>query len=76
MNFTLAAGHCRSIPLPGNTWHRLRAEFSGKDISVIFNRTLYIEMTDDHLAGAGAIGVWTKADSITLFDDFTYGVAR
>ncbi len=43
---------------------------------MIFNRTLYIEMTDDHLAGAGAIGVWTKADSITLFDDFTYGVAR
>ncbi len=21
----------------------------------------------------GAVGVWTKADSVTLFDDFTYG---
>jgi len=23
--------------------------------------------------GAGAIGVWTKADSVTEFDDFSYG---
>ena len=22
---------------------------------------------------AGMVGVWTKADSVTLFDDFTYG---
>jgi len=22
---------------------------------------------------AGKVGVWTKADSVTLFDDFTYG---
>ena len=21
----------------------------------------------------GKVGVWTKADSVTLFDDFTYG---
>ena len=26
-----------------------------------------------HIAGAGAVGVWTKADSVTLFDDFSYG---
>ena len=23
--------------------------------------------------GAGAVGLWTKADSVTLFDDFGYG---
>jgi len=23
--------------------------------------------------GAGKVGLWTKADSVTLFDDFTYG---
>ena len=29
-----------------------------------------------HIAGAGAVGVWTKADSVTAFDDFAYGAAR
>lgn len=60
-------------PVPGNTWHTLRVEFSGKRIRVVFNGKPYIEMDDDHIAGAGAVGVWTKADSVTLFDDFTYG---
>jgi hypothetical protein len=32
----------------------------------------YIELTDSHIAGPGAVGVWTKADSVTAFDDFTY----
>ena len=25
-----------------------------------------------YIAGPGAVGVWTKADSVTLFDDFSY----
>jgi len=32
-----------------------------------------IEVEDAHIAGAGAVGVWTKADSVTVFDDFSYG---
>jgi len=36
----------------------------------------YIETDDDHIAGAGAVGVWTKADSVTLFDDFNTGRIR
>lgn len=62
-------------PVPRNTWHTLRVEFSGKRIRVIFNGKPYIELEDDHIAGAGAVGVWTKADSVTLFDDFSYGAA-
>ena len=62
-------------PVPQNTWHALRVEFSGKSIRVIFNGKPYIQMEDDHIAGAGAAGVWTKADSVTLFDDFTYCAA-
>ena len=60
-------------PVPRNTWHTLRAEFSGKKIRVILDGKPYIEMDDDHISGTGAVGVWTKADSVTLFDDFSYG---
>ena len=63
-------------PVPRDTWHTLRVEFSAKRIRVIFNGKPTIEMDDDHIAGAGAIGVWTKADSVTLFDDFTYCAAQ
>ena len=35
----------------------------------------YIEQ-DDHIAGAGAVGVWTKADSVTAFDDFWFGAKK
>jgi hypothetical protein len=62
-------------PVPGNTWHTLRVEFAGKRIRVIFDGKPYIEMDDDRIAGPGAVGVWTKADSVTLFDDFGYGAA-
>jgi hypothetical protein len=60
-------------PVPGKTWHSLRVEFSGQHIRVIFNGHCYIEMDDAHISGNGAVGVWTKADSMTLFDDFVFG---
>jgi hypothetical protein len=60
-------------PVPANTWHTLRVEFSGGRIRVSLNGKLYIELDDAHIKGAGAVGVWTKADSVTAFDDFRYG---
>ena len=60
-------------PVPGNVWHTLRVEFSGKRIKVALNGKTYIELEDAHIAGRGAVGLWTKADSVTAFDDFSYG---
>lgn len=60
-------------PIPINTWLRLRVEFAGKRIRVMLNGKTYIDLEDDHLTGAGAVGVWTKADSVTSFDDLRYG---
>jgi len=60
-------------PVSRNNWHALRVDFSGERIRVILDGKAYIELEDDHIAGTGAVGVWTKADSITLFDDFSYG---
>ena len=60
-------------PVPRNAWHTLRVEFAAKKIRVILDGKPYIEMDDDHCSAAGAVGVWTRADSVTLFDDFTYG---
>jgi hypothetical protein len=60
-------------PVPKNVWHTLRAEFNGQSIKVALDGKTYIELKDSHIAGGGAVGVWTKADSVTAFDDFSYG---
>jgi hypothetical protein len=61
-------------PVAKNEWHTLRANFSGKKITVALDGKTYIETEDTHITGPGAVGVWTKADSVTSFDDFNYGV--
>ena len=60
-------------PVAGNRWHTLRVEFTGKRIRVALDGKVYIEVDDEHIGGAGAVGVWTKADSVTVFDDFSFG---
>lgn len=60
-------------PVAGNAWHVLRVEFRGAAIRVLLDGKAYIEIADAHIEGAGAVGVWTKADSVTSFDDFAYG---
>jgi FtsP/CotA-like multicopper oxidase with cupredoxin domain len=65
-----------NAPVPANTWHTLRVEFSGTRIRVALNGKVYIELDDARIIDAGAVGLWTKADSVTAFDDFTYGSAK
>jgi hypothetical protein len=63
-------------PVPPKVWHTLRVEFAGKRVRVALNAKTYIDLEDAHIAGPGAVGMWTKADSVTAFDDFSYGPAK
>jgi hypothetical protein len=62
-----------NAPVATDQWHLLRVEFSGKTINVIFNGKRYVGLENDRITGSGAAGIWTKADSVTAFDDFSYG---
>ena len=62
-------------PVATNVWHTLRVDFAGDSIQVTFNGERLIALRDRRIAGAGALGVWTKADSVAAFDDFAYGPA-
>ena len=63
-------------PVPAGQWHTLRVEFAGTRIAVSLDGKRYIEVVDDHIAGAGRVGVWTKADSVTVFAAFAHEKAR
>ncbi|HSV53756.1 MAG TPA: hypothetical protein VLJ57_16685 [Burkholderiaceae bacterium] len=62
----------QDAPVATNTWHVLRVEFNGTRIRVLLNGKAYIELDDGHIVGSGKVGVWTKADSVTVFDGFAY----
>ena len=51
----------------------MKLEFEGNKFAVIFDGKKVIEAAEGSFSEAGKVGVWTKADSVTLFDDFTYG---
>jgi hypothetical protein len=55
-----------------NQWHTLRVDFQGGHFTVTFDGKKAIEWDDDKFKDAGKVGVWTKADSVTEFDDFSY----
>lgn len=61
------------IKVASGVWHTLRVEFAGNKFAVIFDGKTVIEATDNSFKDAGKVGVWTKADSTTLFDDFSHG---
>lgn len=60
-------------PVSLGSWHTIRVEFAGTRIGVSLDGKRYIDFDDKHISGPGAVGVWTKADSVTAFDDFAYG---
>jgi hypothetical protein len=55
-----------------NQWHTLRVDFAGDRFGVSLDGQKAFDWTDDTFKDAGKVGVWTKADSVTLFDDFVY----
>jgi hypothetical protein len=61
------------MKVASNQWHTLRVDFAGEKFKVTFDGKVAIEAADDTFKEAGAVGVWTKADSVTLFDDFSFG---
>ena len=56
-----------------NKWHTLRVDFKDNYFIVTFDGKRAFVWKDDTFKEAGKVGVWTKADSTTLFDDFSYG---
>jgi hypothetical protein len=64
-----------SMKVAPNEWHSFRVDFQGSHFSVMFDGKKAIDWDDETFKDAGKVGVWTKADSVTLFDDFSYGTS-
>jgi hypothetical protein len=63
-------------PVAAGQWHTLRVEFSDNRFRVFFNGKHLFDVEDSTFTDPGMVGLWTKADSVTLFDDFRWGDLR
>jgi 3-keto-disaccharide hydrolase len=68
-------GYGVAISVPANEWLTLRVEFKGSRFRVVYNGQQLFEVEDSTFTDAGKVGLWTKADSVTLFDEVLYRAA-
>jgi hypothetical protein len=59
------------VKVPAKVWQTLTLEVKGTHFRVRLNDTLLFEADDRTFRDAGKVGLWTKADSVSYFDDLT-----
>jgi hypothetical protein len=69
-------GYGVDVSVPADQWLALRVEFKGNRFRVLYNGKQLFEVEDSTFGDAGKVGLWTKADSVTLFDEIAYGEAK
>ena len=69
-------GYGIDVSVPANQWHGLRVDFNGSRFKVRYNGKQLFEVDDSTFSDAGKVGLWTKADSVTLFDEIVYGEVK
>ena len=57
------------LPVKAGEWHTLTIKMTGEQIECILDGKKHLEAKDDAFQKAGKIGLWTKADAQTYFDD-------
>jgi hypothetical protein len=56
--------------VPKQTWNTLKVTFNRPRFEVFFDASRIMEVEDMTFTAPGKTGFWTKADSVTYFDDF------
>jgi hypothetical protein len=59
------------VKVPTGSWHLLKVTMTGDHIECFFDSKKYLDVHDGTFQDAGKVGLWTKADAQTHFDDFT-----
>ena len=57
-----------SVNVSSGQWHTLTLRAEGDRLSVSFNGKPLITQTDRTFLSLGKVALWTKADSVTYFD--------
>lgn len=58
--------------VPKQTWSTLKIDFDGPRFAVFLDGSKIMEVEDTTFSTSGKTGLWTKADSVTYFDEFRF----
>lgn len=58
------------VKVPTGEWHTLRVKMTGDHIECFLDGKKHLDVKDDAIVKAGKVGLWTKADAQTHFDQF------
>jgi len=63
------------VDADNSAWHEIEIKHNGTKIAAEFDDKKLIVLEDDTFQDAGMVGLWTKADATTAFDNFEVEVA-
>jgi len=61
----------QKVKVASNVWHTLKVEATADHFVVTFDDRKVLDAKDGTFKDAGKVGLWTKADSVIAFDDFS-----
>lgn len=66
----------KKVDVPAGSWNELRVKVRGQRFEVFLNGEHVFDVEDATFHEPGKVGLWTKADSVTAFDDLTIEAIR
>jgi hypothetical protein len=57
------------IDIPTGEWHTIKIWMVADHIECFYDGKNYLDVNDDTFKNSGKVGLWTKADAFTYFDD-------
>jgi hypothetical protein len=64
------------VPAASDEWHRIRAICRGDHLQCFLDDKLLLDVHDSTIPSPGAVGLWTKSDAVTWFDDFSMSLVH
>lgn len=58
-----------NVKVPINSWHTIKLEAKDNLFTVFINGKELFQVEDQTFTSAGKVGLWSKADAVTYFDD-------
>jgi hypothetical protein len=64
------------VEAPAGKWYTIRVVHKGDHIRCYLNGKLHLDVKDETFKDGGKIGLWTKADAVTSFDDLSVSAPK
>ncbi len=64
-------GTKENLPIKAGEWHHLKVTMTGDHIQCFLDGKKMLDAKGDAIKGAGKVGLWSKSDAQTHFDEFT-----